>query len=184
VQYCNTNIVANKDTEWYPPPSLTNFLSDLDESHNRSLGQVGGGTRPPVATPLAGSVGKAAKFRSLYDMKESYPVPGSGLWPGSGLKVNQFVHVPTSVDTQHFIQIHARVFLSNLANRETDRQTNTGKTCTSSFVGVNNCGCIYGAVTESAMLKFFGGPKRPFKVTFGWIRNRQQNHKYKNPTML
>jgi len=28
---------------------------------------------------------------------------------GSGSKVNQFVHVPTSVDTQHFIQIHARV---------------------------------------------------------------------------
>jgi len=24
--------------------------------------------------------------------------------------VNQFVHVPTSIDTQHFIQIHARVF--------------------------------------------------------------------------
>ena len=37
-------------------------------------------------------------------------------------KVNQFVHVPTSVDTQHFIQIHARVF-SNIANRQTDRQT-------------------------------------------------------------
>jgi len=36
-------------------PSLTNFSSDLDESHNRSLGQVGGGRVPPVppvATPL------------------------------------------------------------------------------------------------------------------------------------
>ena len=42
-----------------------------------------------------------------------------------GLK-SQFVHVPTSVDTRHFIQIHARV-LSNLANRQTDRQTNAGK---------------------------------------------------------
>jgi len=30
-------------------------------------------------------------------------VPGSGLWFGSDSKVNQFVHVPTSVDTQHFI---------------------------------------------------------------------------------
>jgi len=29
---------------------------------------------------------------------------------GSGSKVNQFVHVPRSVDTQHFIQIHAHVF--------------------------------------------------------------------------
>ena len=28
---------------------------------------------------------------------------------GTGSKVNQFVHVQTSVDTQHFIQIHARV---------------------------------------------------------------------------
>jgi len=26
-------------------------------------------------------------------------------------------------------------FLSNLANRQTDKQTNTGKTCTPSFVG-------------------------------------------------
>ena len=41
------------------------------------------------------------------------------LLSGSGSKVNQFVHVPTSVDTQHFIQIHARV-LSNLANRQTN----------------------------------------------------------------
>jgi len=28
----------------------------------------------------------------------------------TGSKVNQFVHVPTSVDMQHFIQIHARIF--------------------------------------------------------------------------
>ena len=37
--------------------------------------------------------------------------------------VNQFVHVSTSVDTQHFIQIHARI-LTNLTHRQTDRQTN------------------------------------------------------------
>jgi len=30
--------------------------------------------------------------------------------PDQGSKINQFVHVPISVDTQHFIQIHARVF--------------------------------------------------------------------------
>ena len=63
-----------------------------------------------VAAQLAGSLGKAAKFRSLYDVGESNPVPASGLWSGSGSKVNQFVHVLTSVDTQHFIQIHAHVF--------------------------------------------------------------------------
>jgi len=70
---------------------------------------------PRIAAQLAGSLGKDAKFCSLYDIAESNPVPGSGLWSGSGSKVNQFVHVPTSVDTQHFIQIHARVF-SNLAS--------------------------------------------------------------------
>ena len=43
---------------------------------------------------------------SAYDIGESNPVPASG----SGSKVNQFVHVPTSVDTQHLIQIHIRVF--------------------------------------------------------------------------
>jgi len=55
-------------------------------------------------------LGKVAEFRSLYDMGGRNPVPASGLWSVSGSKVNQFVHVPTSVDTQHFIQIYARVF--------------------------------------------------------------------------
>jgi len=63
-----------------------------------------------------------------------FPVPASGLWSGSGSKVNQFVHVPTPVDTQNFIQIHASV-LSNLANRQTDRQTSRATAHTSSFVG-------------------------------------------------
>jgi len=35
------------------------------------------------------------------------------------------------------------VFLSNLANRQTDRQTNIGKTFTSSFVGGNNYSCQF-----------------------------------------
>jgi len=51
---------------------------------------------------------------SVYDIGESNPVPASGLLSGSGSKVNQFVHVPTSVDTLHAtrytLQIHARVF--------------------------------------------------------------------------
>jgi len=37
-----------------------------------------------------------------------------------GLKVDEFVHVPITVDMHNFIQIHAR-FLSNLANRQTDK---------------------------------------------------------------
>jgi len=45
-----------------------------------------------------------------YNIRERNPVPASGLWSGSGSKVNQFVHVPTSVNTQNFIQIHACVF--------------------------------------------------------------------------
>jgi len=68
-------------------------------------------------------LGKAAEFRSLYDSGGSNPVSASGLWSGPGSKVNQLVHVPTSVDTQHFIQIYA-LFFSNLAHRQTDRQTN------------------------------------------------------------
>jgi len=55
-------------------------------------------------------LGKAATFRSVYDIRERNPVPAFGLWSGSGSKVNQFVYVPTSVDTQNLIQIHARVF--------------------------------------------------------------------------
>ena len=54
-------------------------------------------------------------------MGESNPVPACGLRSGSGSKLNQFVHVPTSVDMQHFIQIHARVF--ELSCTQTNRQT-------------------------------------------------------------
>jgi len=43
-------------------------------------------------------------------MGESNPVPACGLRSGSGSKVGQFVHVPTSVDVQNVIEIHARVF--------------------------------------------------------------------------
>jgi len=32
-----------------------------------------------VAAQLAGSLGQAAKFHSLYDIRESNPVPASGL---------------------------------------------------------------------------------------------------------
>jgi len=52
-----------------------------------------------VAVQLVGSLGKAAKFTNLYDIGESNPVLASGLWSRSGSKFNQFVHVPTSVDT-------------------------------------------------------------------------------------
>jgi len=76
-------------------------------------------------------------FRYLAEMQKSSenPVPRFGLWSGSSLKVNQYVHVLTSIDTQYLI--HARV-LSDLANRQTDRQTDKrtrAKTYTSSFVG-------------------------------------------------
>jgi len=63
-----------------------------------------------IAAQLAGSQRKAAKFRSLYDIGERNLVLASGLWSGSGSKANHFVHVPTSVDMQHFIQMHARIF--------------------------------------------------------------------------
>jgi len=89
-----------------------------------------------IEAQFAGALGKAAKFRSLYDIEKSNPVPASALWSGSGSKVNQFVHVPTSVDTQHFIQIHARFWVILLTDRQTDKQTRA-KTRTSSFVGGN-----------------------------------------------
>ena len=63
--------------------------------------------------------------RCLFDRLSisDFPVPASGLWSGSGSKVDKFIHVPTPVDTQTFIQIHARVF-----ELLTDRETNlTGK---------------------------------------------------------
>jgi len=43
-------------------------------------------------------------------MGESNPVTASGLLSGSGSKVDQFVHVPTPVDTQNVIEIYLRVF--------------------------------------------------------------------------
>ena len=43
-------------------------------------------------------------------VKPRVAAAASGLYSGLGSKVNQFVHVPTSVDTQHFNQIHARIF--------------------------------------------------------------------------
>ena len=53
-------------------------------------------------------------------MEERKPVPASGLRSGWGSKVNHFFRVPTSVDTQHFIQIYARVFGIHLAHRQTN----------------------------------------------------------------
>jgi len=47
---------------------------------------------------------------SAYAMAESNPDPASGLWSRLGSKVDQFVHVPTPVDMQNVIDIHARVF--------------------------------------------------------------------------
>jgi len=47
---------------------------------------------------------------SAYAMGKSNPIPASGLWSGSGSKVDQFVYVPTPVDTQNVIEIHAPVF--------------------------------------------------------------------------
>jgi len=70
--------------------------------------------KPRVAAAAAGRANTYTldfpdvKFHvpALYDIGESYPVPASG----SRSKVNQFVHAPTSLDMQHFILIHARVF--------------------------------------------------------------------------
>jgi len=69
-------------------------------------------------------LGKAAKFRSVYDVRERNPVLASGLWYGSGSKVNQFVQCP---DTCWHTKIHpnpyTRFWVILLTERQTDRQT-------------------------------------------------------------
>ena len=84
--------------------------------------------------PVTRSQSEVPVWPTSTDLRLSdFPVPASGLWSGSGSKVNQFVHVPTPVDTQNFIQIHASI-LSNLANRQTDRQTSRAIAYNSFFV--------------------------------------------------
>jgi len=53
---CSTvTLTQSNQRHWVvPPPSLTKFSSDLDESHNRSLGQVGGTRSPPPPNPSRG----------------------------------------------------------------------------------------------------------------------------------
>jgi len=77
-----------------------------------------------------------------YAMGESNPVPAFRLWSGSGSKVDQFVHVPTRKMSSK--SMHA--FLSNLANRQTDRQTSQAIAFTSSVVGGNKKNCARGIV--------------------------------------
>ena len=60
---------------------------------------------------------------ALYDIGESNPVLASGLWSRLCSKVNQFVHVPTSVDTQHLIYPNpsTRFWVILLTDRQTDK---------------------------------------------------------------
>jgi len=106
---------------------------------------------PNLAEKYA-KLGKAAKFHSLYDIGGRNLLPASGLWSGSGSKVNQFVHVPTSVGMQHFIQILAQ-FLSNLAHKQTDKRTQA-------------CGQKH-YYTSSEV--FVGGKKLQFQKFIIWI---------------
>ena len=72
---------------------------------------------------------------SAYDIGESNQVPASGLWPRSGSKVNQFVHVPTSVSHATFHPNPCTPFwVILLTDRQTDKRTRA-KTYTSFFVG-------------------------------------------------
>ena len=90
----------------------------------------------------------ASRYSIEMQKSGANPVPGSEIWSGSGSKVNQFVHVPISVDTQH-ASWRNKVYIFNpisctrflvilLTDRQTDRQTDKrtkGKRYTSSFVG-------------------------------------------------
>ena len=99
---------------------------------------------------------------SAYDIGKSNPVPVSG----SSSKVNQFIHVPTSVDTQHFIQIHLWV-LSNLANRQTDRQT-PAIAFTSSVVGGKLCATLRCIGTRV----YVAGRRLSFHDPLSWMVTR------------
>jgi len=59
---------------------------------------------------------------SAYAMGERNPVPASELWSGSGSKVNQFFHVPTSVDSRH-ATFHPNPCTRFWVILHTDRQT-------------------------------------------------------------
>ena len=59
---------------------------------------------------------------SAYSMGESIPVPASGLWSGSGSKVDHFVHVPKPADTQKCHQNPCtRFWVILLTDRQTDK---------------------------------------------------------------
>jgi len=58
-------------------------------------------------------------------MGERNPVTASGLWwwSGSGSKVNQFIPLSRHLSTRDILCTSMHAFLSNLAHRQTDRQT-------------------------------------------------------------
>ena len=80
--------------------------------------------RPPMSRHLSTRKISSKSMHALSNLAEMEKldvnlVSGSGLWSGSGSKVDHFVHVSTPVDKQNFIQIHARVLeYSNLAEIE------------------------------------------------------------------
>ena len=63
---------------------------------------------------------------SLYDVGESSPVQGSGLWSGSGSNLISS-SMSRHLSTRNISSKSIHAFLSNLAQRQTDRQTSTGK---------------------------------------------------------
>ena len=104
-----------------------------------------------VATQLAGSLCKAAKFRSLYDIGESNPVRHPDFDPDRAQKLISS-SMSRHLSTRNIWSKSMHAFLSNLANRQTDRQTDRQtnkhweKHVPSAFVGgkkafTNVCGC-------------------------------------------
>ena len=109
-----------------------------------------------VAAHLAGSLGKAAKqvqSSVAYTISEKairfrhpdYDPDRAQKLVSSSMSRHLSTHSISSKS------MHA--FLSNLANRQTDKQTRT-KTCTSSFAGGNEKGSSF--LTDSALSKLLG----------------------------
>jgi len=81
-----------------------------------------GGKIPRSSAARWRPIGKAAKFRSLYDIGESKPLPASDNDPDRAQKLTSS-SMYRRLSTCNISSKSMHAFLSNLANRPADRQT-------------------------------------------------------------
>ena len=81
------NKLEGHSAERIVPPTKV-FRRLIEQNHFKTSNHA-------LAARYVAACRQGSKSRSLYDIGESNPVLASGLWSGSGSKVNQFVHVLT-----------------------------------------------------------------------------------------